>query len=235
MSLHIQAKPGEIAEVVLMPGDPYRARWIAEEFLEKAFCYNEVRGMLGYTGEYQGRRISVQGSGMGIPSTLIYCNELIKEYGVKRIIRAGTCGSYQKDVHLRDVVLAMSASTTSGINNTRFGNANYAPTASFKLLMNAFAHASKKQIPVKVGNVMSADEFYDDNPEAYKHWAAYGVLCAEMEAAGLYTLAAKHQIEALTILTVSDSLVTKEKTTARERESSFKEMVEIALETAISP
>ena len=235
MSLHIQAKPEDIAEVVLMPGDPYRAKWMAEEFLEEAFCYNEVRGMLGYTGKYKGKRISVQGSGMGIPSMLIYCNELIKDYDVKRIIRVGTCGSYQKDVHLRDIVLAMSASTTSGINNSRFGNANYAPTANFKLLLSAHSYAAKKQIPVKVGNVMSADEFYDDNPEAYKHWARYGVLCAEMEAAGLYTLAARHQIEALTILTVSDSLVTGEKTTAKERENSFKEMVEIALETAIAP
>ncbi len=235
MSIHIKANSDDVAQVVLMPGDPQRAKWISEAYLNDVFCYNDVRGMLGYTGTYKGSRVSVQGSGMGIPSAMIYYHELIRDYGVKRIIRVGTCGSYQKDVQLRDVVLAMSASTTSGINNTRFVNADYAPTASFKLLQRANFHANTKGIAVKVGNVLSSDEFYEDDPDAYKHWADYGVLCVEMEAAGLYTIAAKYNIEALAVLTVSDSLPTGESTSAEERESSFKDMVEIALETAIDP
>ena len=232
MSVHIEAKKGDIAETVLMPGDPLRAKWIAETFLENAFCYNEVRGMLGYTGTYKGKRVSVQGSGMGIPSAMIYHHELINDYGVKNIIRVGSAGSYQKDIKVRDIVLAMAASTTSGINNSRFINADYSPTASFDLLLEASLYARKKGIHIKAGNVLSADEFYEDDPEAYKLWAKYGVLCVEMEASGLYTIAAKHNIRALAILTISDSLVTGEHSSSIERETSFNEMVEIALNIA---
>ncbi|MCF4101119.1 purine-nucleoside phosphorylase [Gillisia sp. M10.2A] len=231
MSIHLEAKPGEIAESVLLPGDPLRAKWIAENFLEDAVCYNDVRAMLGYTGTFKGKRISVQGTGMGIPSALIYCHELINDYGVKSLIRVGTTGSYQPDVKLRDIVIAMSASSTSGINNSRFINADYAPTANFELFMKAVSYAKEHQIPIKAGNVLSSDEFYEDDFESYKKWAEFGVLCVEMEAAGLYTIAAKFNVKALAILTVSDSLVTKEKTSASERESTFGKMMEIALNT----
>lgn len=231
MSVHIEAKKGEIAETVLLPGDPMRAKWIAETFLENPFCYNDVRGMLGYTGTYKGKKVSVQGTGMGIPSAMIYCNELIKDYGVKNLIRVGSAGSYQKDVHIRDIVIAMAASTTSGINNSRFINSDYSPTADFDLFMKAVDYARKKNISVKAGNVLSADEFYEDDFNSYKKWADFGVLCVEMEAAGLYTIAAKYNVKALAILTISDSLVTKEETTSEERESTFNTMIEIALNT----
>ncbi len=233
MSTHIEAKKGEIAENVLLPGDPMRAKWIAENFLENAKLYNDVRGMLGYTGTYKGTPVSVQGTGMGIPSALIYCHELITNYGVKNLIRVGSAGSYHKDVKLRDVVIAMSASTTSGINNSRFINADYSPTANFNLFMKAATYAKDNNISIKAGNVLSSDEFYEDNTNAYKLWAEYGVLCVEMEAAGLYTIAAKHNVNALAILTISDSLVTKEATSAEDRETSFSTMIDIALNTLI--
>lgn len=231
MSTHIEAKQGEIAETVLLPGDPMRAKWIAETFLEDIKCYNNVRGMLGYTGSYNGKRVSVQGTGMGIPSALIYCHELINEYGVKNLIRVGSTGSYQKGIKIRDIVIAMAASSTSGINNSRFINADYSPTANFELFMKAALYAKENNIPIKAGNVLSADEFYEDDFDSYKKWAEFGVLCVEMETAGLYTIAAKFNVKALSILTVSDSLVTKAKTTADERESTFTTMVEIALNT----
>ncbi|MBV1924072.1 MAG: purine-nucleoside phosphorylase [Flavobacteriaceae bacterium] len=231
MSVHIEAKKGEIAETVLLPGDPMRAKWIAETFLEDSFCYNDVRGMFGFTGTYKGKRVSVQGTGMGIPSAMIYCNELIKDYGVKKLIRVGSAGSYQKDVHIRDIVIAMAASTTSGINNSRFLNSDYSPTADFDLFMKAVDYAREKNIPIKAGNVLSADEFYEDDFNSFKKWADFGVLCVEMEAAGLYTIAAKYNVKALAILTISDSLVTKEETTSDERESTFNSMIEIALST----
>jgi len=229
MSTHIQAKKGEIAETVLLPGDPLRAKWIAETFLEDAVCYNKVRGMLGFTGTYKGKRVSVQGTGMGIPSTLIYCHELITNYGVKNLIRVGSAGSYQKNVNLRDIVIAMSASSTSGINNSRFVNSDFAPTANFELFMKAALYAKENSIPIKAGNILSSDEFYEDDPEAYKKWAEFGVLCVEMEAAGLYTIAAKHHVNALAILTISDSLVTGEHLSSADREKSFKDMIAIAL------
>lgn len=231
MSIHIEAKSGEIAESVLLPGDPMRAKWIAETFLENAICYNEVRGMLGYTGTFQGKRISVQGTGMGIPSALIYCHELINDYGVKNLIRVGSAGSYQKDIHLRDIVIAMAASSTSAINNTRFVNSDYSPTADFDLFMKAVLYAKENDISIKAGNILSSDQFYEDSAEDYKKWADYGVLCVEMEAAGLYTIAAKFKVKALAILTISDSLVTGETTTSQDRESSFSKMIEIALNT----
>ncbi|MEQ5792734.1 purine-nucleoside phosphorylase [Muricauda sp. NFXS6] len=234
MSTHIEAKPGEIAETVLMPGDPLRAKWIAETFLENPVCYNRIRGMLGYTGTYKGKRVSVQGSGMGMPSAMIYFHELINDYGVKSIIRVGSAGSYQENVKLNDVVLAMAASTTSGMNNSRFINSDYSPTANFDLFIKAVNYAQKNNIPIKAGNVLSSDEFYSDDPEEYKLWAEYGVLCVEMETAGLYTIAAKYNIKALTILTISDSLVTDERLSAHDRETTFKDMVQIALAAAIS-
>ena len=187
--------------------------------------------MLGFTGFYKGKRVSVQGTGMGIPSALIYCHELINDYGVKNLIRVGSTGSYQKDIKIRDIVIAMAASSTSGINNSRFINADYSPTANFELFMKAALYAKENNIPIKAGNVLSADEFYEDDYDAYKKWAEFGVLCVEMETAGLYTIAAKFNVKALAILTVSDSLVTKERTTADERESTFITMIEIALNT----
>ncbi|MEW7289982.1 purine-nucleoside phosphorylase [Aquimarina sp. 2304DJ70-9] len=231
MSVHIAAKQGEIAETVLLPGDPLRAKWIAETFLKNPFCYNEIRGMFGYTGTYNGKRVSVQGTGMGIPSALIYCHELINDYGVKNLIRVGSAGSYQKDVHIRDIVIAMAASATSGINNSRFINADYSPTANFELFMKATRYAEDNNITIKAGNVLSSDEFYEDDPDSYKHWADFGILCVEMEAAGLYTIAAKFNVKALAILTISDSLVTGERTSSEERETTFSNMIKIALST----
>ncbi|WP_434035252.1 purine-nucleoside phosphorylase [Formosa sp. 4Alg 33] len=231
MSLHIDAKKGAIAETILLPGDPLRAKWIAEHYLENPVCFNTVRNMFGYTGTYKGKRISVMGTGMGIPSISIYATELIKDFGVKNLIRVGSAGSYQKDIKIRDIVLAMAASS-SGINKTRFHGADYAPTASFDLFQKAVTRANDKQIAIKAGNVLSSDEFYADDFESYKQWADFGVLCVEMEAAGLYTVAAKHQVNALAILTISDSLVTGERTTAQERETTFKDMIDIALDLA---
>ncbi|WP_397447072.1 purine-nucleoside phosphorylase [Polaribacter sp. R77954] len=232
MSVHIEAKQGEIAETVLLPGDPMRAKWIVDFFLTEIVKYNDVRGMLGFTGTYKGKRISVQGTGMGIPSTLIYAHELINDYGVKNLIRVGSAGSYQKEVKIRDIVIAMAASTNSGLNTIRFNGADYAPTASFSLFQKAVKVAEKQGITIKAGNILSSDEFYADDFDSYKKWADYGVLCVEMETNGLYTIAAKHNVNALSILTISDSLVTGERTTAEERELTFKEMIEIALELA---
>ena len=232
MSVHIEARKGEIAETILLPGDPLRAKWIAESFFEEPKCFNKVRNMLGYTGMYNGKKVSVMGTGMGVPSISIYAHELINAYGVKNLIRVGSAGSYQKDIKLRDVVLAMAASSNSGVNELRFGGADYAPTANFGLFLKAVEAAKKKNINVKAGNVFTSDEFYADDFESYKKWSRFGVLCVEMEAAGLYTVAAKHNVNALAILTISDSLVTGERTTAKERETTFKGMVEIALELA---
>lgn len=229
MSVHIEAKKGEIAENILLPGDPLRAKWIAETFLENPVQYNNVRGMLGFTGTYNGKKVSVQGTGMGIPSTLIYCHELINDYGVKNLIRVGSAGSYQPTIDLREIVVAMSASSTSNINNTGLFNSNFAPTADFGLFSKAIKYAEAKNISIKAGNVLSSDEFYEDDPQAFQKWAKLGVLCVEMETAGLYTVAAKHGVSALAILTISDSLVTGEHLPALEREQSFREMVEIAL------
>ncbi len=233
MSTHIEAKRGEIAESVLLPGDPMRAKWIAETFLENPKCYNEVRGMLGYTGTFKGKPISVQGTGMGIPSALIYCHELINDYGAKNLIRVGSAGSYQQGINIRDIVIAMAASSTSGINNTRFVNCDYSPTADFDLFMKAVTYAKNNNIDIKAGNVLSSDQFYEDNFDSYKKWADFGVLCVEMEAAGLYTIAAKFKVKALAILTISDSLITGDSTTADEREGSFSKMIEIALNTVL--
>ncbi|QXP58279.1 purine-nucleoside phosphorylase [Olleya sp. HaHaR_3_96] len=232
MSIHIGAKKGDVAETILLPGDPLRAKWIAETFFENPICFNEVRGMLGYTGTYHGKRVSVMGTGMGVPSISIYAHELITHFGVKNLIRVGSAGSYQEHIKIRDVVLAMAASSNSGVNELRFGGADYAPTASFDLFQKAVEAAKIKNIPIKAGNVFTSDEFYTDDFESYKKWSKFGVLCVEMETAGLYTVAAKHNVNALTICTISDSLVTGEKTTSKERETTFKEMIDIALELA---
>jgi len=230
MSIHIGAKEGDIASTVLLPGDPLRAKYIAENFLTKAICYNEVRGMYGYTGIYKGEKVSIQGTGIGIPSISIYVNELISSYKVGNLIRIGSCGSMQPDIKIRDVILAMSASTDSNINKIRFNGVDYAPTANFHLLKKAYDVALKKEIKVKVGSVLTEDTFYRDKPDSWKIWAQYGILAVEMETAALYTLAAKFKVNALSILTVSDSLVTKEETTSEERQKTFNQMVEIALE-----
>lgn len=232
MSIHIDAKPGDIAETILLPGDPLRARHLAETYLEDPVCYNDVRGMLGYTGGYRGKRISVQGTGMGVPSISIYVHELINEFGVKNLIRVGTCGALQPQLELRDVILAMTASTNSQVNRLRFGGRDFAPSASFRLLKRAYDSAEAKGIPVHVGGIYTSDTFYDDDPEAWKLWAAYGVLAVEMETTALYTLAAKFGVEALTILTVSDSLVTRSEDPSDVREKSYTQMMEIALELA---
>ncbi|MBB3869999.1 purine-nucleoside phosphorylase [Parageobacillus toebii NBRC 107807] len=232
MSIHIEAKQGEIADKILLPGDPLRAQYIAETFLEGATCYNRVRGMLGFTGTYKGHRISVQGTGMGVPSISIYVNELIQSYGVQTLIRVGTCGAIQKDVNVRDVILAMSASTDSNMNRLTFRGRDYAPTAHFDLLRTAYEVGVEKGLKLKVGNVFTADMFYNDQPD-WETWARYGVLAVEMETAALYTLAAKFGRKALSVLTVSDHILTGEETTAQERQTTFNEMIEVALETAI--
>jgi purine-nucleoside phosphorylase len=232
MSVHIEAKKGEIAETILLPGDPLRAKWIAETYFDNPVCINKVRNMFGYTGTYKGKRVSTMGTGMGVPSISIYAHELINEYDVKNLIRVGSAGSYQKHVEIRDIVLAMAASSNSGVNELRFGGADYAPTADFGLFQKAVEAAKLKEIPLKAGNVFTSDEFYADDFESYKKWSKFGVLCVEMETAGLYTVAAQHNVNALSILTISDSLVTGERTSSIERETTFKGMIEIALELA---
>ena len=234
MSVHIAAKPGEIAEAILLPGDPLRAHFIAENYLENAKQYTSVRNMFGFTGTYKGKPVSVQGTGMGIPSISIYIHELFRDYNVKRAIRIGTAGAIQKNLKVRDLVLAMSASTDSAVNTHRFGNRNFSPTASWKLLKTAWDTAKAKGIEPAVGNVVSTDLFYTDDPEEWKLWAGFGSLALEMESAELYTVAAKFGREALAILTISDHLVTGELTTAEERQTAFTRMMEVALETAIS-
>ncbi len=230
MTPHISAPFGAIAEAILLPGDPLRAKYIAENFLENPVLYNQVRNMFGYTGTYKGKRVSVQGTGMGIPSASIYIHELMQFYGCKTLIRVGTAGAITENLQLRDLVIAQAASTDSSINNLRFAGQNYAPIADFELMRRAYDHAKVKGMPVRVGNVLSTDTFYHDQPDAYKLWAQFGVLAVEMEAAGLYTLAAKFGVQALTILTISDHLVTRQQTTPQERQETFNQMIEVALE-----
>jgi purine-nucleoside phosphorylase len=236
MSTHIAASPGEVAPHVLMPGDPLRARWIAETFLEDATCYSQVRGMFGYTGTYRGRRVSVQGSGMGQPSLAIYAHELFSEYDVATIIRVGSCGALSPDLALRDIVLASGACTDSSMNRVRFEGLDYAPVADFGLLRAAYDAAVAAELPVRteVGLIFSSDSFYSARPELVTRMADYGVLAVEMEASALYTLAAMFGRRALTACTVSDHIVTGEQTTAEEREQTFGHMVEIALEALVT-
>ncbi|MBX7264741.1 purine-nucleoside phosphorylase [Micromonospora sp. Llam7] len=232
MSTHIGAKPGEIAERVLMPGDPLRAKWIAETYLEGADCYSTVRGMLGFTGRWNGVEVSVQGSGMGMPSASIYAHELVNEYGVKSLIRVGSCGALTEDLQLRDVIAAIGSSTDSNMNRMRFdGLIDYAPVADFGLLRTSVEVAERRGISMRVGPILAADAFYTDRPDLYDRLAEYGVLAVEMESAALYTIAARFRARALTLLTVSDHIKTGEKTTSQEREQTFSQMVEIALDT----
>jgi purine-nucleoside phosphorylase len=233
MSIHIGAKENEIADTILLPGDPLRAKYIAETFLEDVICYNEVRGMYGYTGTYNGKRISVQGTGMGVPSISIYVNELIQSYNVQNLIRVGTCGAIQKDVKVRDVILAMSASTDSQMNRITFDGIDYAPTADFGLLHSAYNVGTQKGLQLKVGNVLTADMFYNDNAD-HEKWARYQILAIEMEAAALYTLAAKFNRKALAVLTVSDHILTGEETTAEERQTTFNDMIEVSLDATLT-
>jgi len=234
MSIHLEAAPGEIAPTVLLPGDPLRAKFIAETFLENMHCHNKVRGMLGYTGTYNGKPVSVQGTGMGVPSHSIYVNELIRDYQAKQLIRIGTCGSLQEGINVKEVVIAMAACTDSSMNKLLFGGMDYSPIADYGLLKKAMAFAEKNNIAARVGNVLTSDIFYfdDDLKNPYYVWMKYGVLAVEMETAALYTLAARLNVKALSILTVSDNIVTGQHATAEERQTAFTDMVKIALELA---
>ena len=234
MSIHIGAKPGDIAETVLMPGDPYRAKWAAETFLEDVVCINEVRGMLGFTGTWKGNRVTIQGSGMGMPSLSIYVNELIKDYDAKTLIRIGSCGAMQEHVGIRDVILATTSSTLSTPSIGMFKELNFAPTADFDLLHKAFHAAETKPSSVHVGGIYSADVFYDERPDLNEQMTRHGILAVEMECAELYTLAARYNRRALAVLTVSDHLITHEALPSEDREKSFGDMVEIALEAAFA-
>ena len=229
---HISAASGEFAPTVLLPGDPLRAKHIADEFLEDVTQVNDVRNMLGFTGKYQGIPVSAMGTGMGIPSASIYATELVKDYGVQRLIRVGSCGAVTEKVSLRDVILAIGACTDSLVNRTRYGGLDFAATADFALLRAAVEAAEARGIEVKVGNVHSADLFYNPDPEAFDRMERMGVLAVEMEAAGLYGVAAELGARALTICTVSDHIRTGEETTSEERQKTFTDMVEIALEAA---
>lgn len=228
---HNSANVGDISDKILLPGDPMRAKYIAENFLEDISCYNEVRGMYGYTGYYKGKRVSVQGTGMGMPSMHIYASELMDVYGVKRLIRVGTCGSLREDVKLKDVVIAIGSTTDSNMNRDRFGSISFAPTADFFLLKNAYEESQKQGISAIVSNIFTSDKFYDDNgAQKNSLAAAYGIAAVDMETCELYTLAAKYHAQALTMLTVSDHLVTGERCTTEERQTSFQDMIKVALE-----
>ncbi|MCS6712564.1 purine-nucleoside phosphorylase [Brachybacterium sp. EF45031] len=233
MSTHIAAEPGQIASHVLMPGDPLRARWIAETFLEDPTLYNDVRGMLGYTGTYRGVRISAQGSGMGQPSLGIYAQELFEQYDVETIIRVGTCGGLSDRVKVRDVVLGTAASTDSAMNTPRFGHVTFAPAADFELARIAASVAEERLLPYVAGGLFSSDQFYNPDREITSTLARYGVLGVEMEASALYTLAAQFSRRALALCTVSDHLLTGEETSAQERQESFEDMIIMALETIV--
>jgi len=233
MSTHIGAKAGQIAPTVLLPGDPLRAKWIAETFLDGATCYSEVRGMLGFTGTWNGQPVSVQGSGMGQPSMAIYVNELFDSYDVQQIVRVGSCGALTTDVAIRDVVIASGACTNSSMNQQRFHGLDYAPVADFDLLRAAYDAAVAREVTTHVGLIFSTDSFYWPRVELMKPMVDHGVLAVDMEASALYTIAAQYRRRALTICTVSDHIVTGEQTTAAEREQTFGAMVEIALAAAL--
>lgn len=230
---HIAAQPGEFAETVLMPGDPLRAKFIAENFLENAQCITQVRNMFGYTGTYKGKRVSVMGSGMGVPSISIYATELYKDYGVEKIIRIGSCGAVRDDIKIRDIIVGMAASTDSNVNRQRFHNVDFAACADFSLLKSVVDTAEKLGKQVHVGNIFTADLFYTPQPEMFATMEKYGILAVEMEAAGLYGVAAEYGKKALTVLTVSDHIKTGEQTTAAERETTFKDMMELTLESVL--
>ena len=232
MSIHIAAQPGDIADTILLPGDPLRAQWIAENFLESPQQYNTVRTMFGLTGMYEGNRVSVQGTGMGVPSLSIYVNELFRDYGVQTAIRVGTCGGLA-GTQLRDVVIAMTSSTDSGTNRRMTGGLDYAPVANYELLEKAVQSARSQELNFHVGGIATMDLFYDDS-NAVQVLESLGVLALEMETSGLYTLAAKYRRRALTICTVSDMVATHEATDSKEREQGFRAMVKVALDAAFS-
>ncbi|MGR3468076.1 MAG: purine-nucleoside phosphorylase [Shimia sp.] len=234
MTIHIGAEPGQIADTVLMPGDPLRAKWAAETFLDDPICINEVRGMLGYTGTWKGNRVTIHGSGMGMPSLSIYANELIRDYGAKTLIRIGSTGAMQDHVKLRDVILAMTSSTLSTPSSGMFKDLNFAPCADFGLLQAAYTAAQKRGTPTHVGGIYSSDVFYSERPDLDEQMERHGVLAVEMEAAELYILAARYGCRALAVMTVSDHLKTHEALPSSERQSSFGDMVEIALEAAFA-
>jgi purine-nucleoside phosphorylase len=234
MTVHIGAKPGDIAETVLLPGDPYRARWAAQTFLKDAVLVNEVRGMLGYTGTWNGHPVTIHGSGMGMPSLSIYVNELIRDYGAKTLIRIGSCGAFPESVKVRDVILAQTASTVGSPSRTILRELNFAPCADFGLLSAAYAAARAAGTPVHVGGIYSSDTFYDERPDLWKELTRHGCLGVEMEAAELYTVAARHGARALAVLTVSDHIATGEALPSDQREKSFGAMVEIALGAAFA-
>lgn len=234
MTVHIGAEPGDIAQTVLLPGDPYRAKWAAETFLKDARMVNEVRGMLGFTGTYKGNAVTIQGSGMGMPSLSIYVNELIKNFGVNTLIRIGSCGGMQEQVKIRDVILAMTSTSLSTPSRGILKELNFAPSADWSLLRAAVGAAEAQGITPHVGGIYSSDVFYDERPDLNEQMVRHGILAVEMEAAELYTLAARYGKRALAVLTVSDHLMTGEALPSSERESSFGDMVEIALEAAFS-
>ena len=234
MTIHIGANPGEIAQTVLLPGDPYRARWAAETFLKDAECVNQVRGMLGFTGTWQGHRVTIQGSGMGMHSLSIYVNELIRDYDAQTLIRIGSCGAMQPQVNLRDVIIAMTASSLSTPSQGIFRDLNFAPCADYGLMAAAVEAAHDRGTATHVGGIYSSDTFYDERPDLNKEMQRHGILGVEMEAAELYNLAARYQRRALAVLTVSDHLITEEALPSDQREQSFGEMIEIALTAAFS-
>ena len=231
MSFHIEAAKGQIAERVLLPGDPLRAKYIAETFLEDAVCYNQVRGMLGFTGTYKGTPVSVQGTGMGMPSAVIYIHELINDYGVNKLSRIGTCGAIQKDIAIRDVLIAQAAATNSSMIKNDFPQYDFPQIGNFEMIDRAYQLAKEKEMNVRVGNVLSDDSFYKDQQDEFMRLGTYGVMGVEMETAGLYYLAAKFGVDAMSLLTVSDHLITGEQTTAEERQTTFNDMIILALET----
>ena|SRR6056297_1525713 len=234
MTIHIGAQPGEIAETILMPGDPMRAKWAAQTFLDDPVCVNSVRGMLGFTGHWQGQRVTIQGSGMGMPSLSIYANELIRDYGAKTLIRIGSCGAMQEGVALEDVVLAMTASSLSTPSRGHFRELNFAPAADWSLLRAAAAAAEARGTPIHVGGIYSSDVFYDERPDLNEQMTRHGILAVEMEAAELYTVAARHGCRALAVLTVSDHLLTGGALSSEARQTGFGAMVEIALAAAFA-
>ncbi len=234
MSLHINAQAGDFAETILMPGDPLRARYIAEKYLGNIQQVNDVRHMLGFTGEYKGTRLSVMGHGMGIPSISIYATELIKEYGVKNFIRVGSCGAVSSSVQLRDIVVGLGASTDSSVNRMRFKGYDLAALADFELLENIMTAARHKQIKVQVGNIFSADLFYTPDPDMFDIMEKYNILAVEMEAAGLYGLAAEFGARAVCICTVSDHIRSGAALSTEDRQTTFDEMIEIALDSTVS-
>jgi purine-nucleoside phosphorylase len=234
MTVHIGAKPGEIAQTVLLPGDPYRAKWAAETFLQNVKCINQVRGMLGFTGTWNGNRVTIQGSGMGMPSLSIYANELIKDYNAQTLIRIGSCGAMQEHVKIRDVIIAMTATSLSTPSSGIFKEINFAPCADYPLLEAAVTASRSRNVATHVGGIYSSDVFYDERPDLSEQMVRHGILGVEMEAAELYNLALRHNRRALAILTVSDHLLTNEALPSDQREKTFGDMVEIALEAAFA-